>query len=389
MIARKPHALFQTRERTLLRSTAVVGAAVFLLALAVSPMRAWDALLLNGFYFTGLALASLVIVCIHYLSKAGWSTVLRRIPEAMAKGLPIGTIMMLALALGARHLYPWALPEAAGDPSLHGKAAFLNFPGFIARALLYFLVWNYLAGAIVANSRKQDQNGDSALTDRNQRLAALYLIVFAGTFTLACIDWLMSLEPEWYSTLYAWYMFAGTFVNALAVVALVCLFVKKRGIVPEINLHHVQDLGRYVFAFCAFWAYLWFCQYLLIWYSNIPEETRHYVVRLRPGWGPLFWMNPIINFVIPFFLLLPAWRKRDSRSLTIAGGLLVVGHWLDLYLQAAPDVIPGPPAFGWIELLTFAAAAAAFLLLVDRQFASAAPLPVGDPMLEESLRHHG
>jgi hypothetical protein len=331
-----------------------------------------------------------VIVCVHYLSKAGWSTALRRIPEAMAAAVPLGIVLTLGLMLGLRTLYPWARPlKDAGDPVLLAKSGFLNIPFFILRSILYFAVWSYLSRAIIRHSREQDASGDMAFTRENIRLSVVFLIVFALTFSLASIDWLMSLEPDWYSTIYPWYLFSGTFANGLAVMTVAAIVMRRRGILPQINSSHLQDLGRYIFAFSCFWAYLWFSQYLLIWYSNIPEETKHYMARLRPGWNLLFWANPVINFLVPFFVLLPAKQKRTERVLIWVCLLLIAGHWLDLYLQAAPDVLEGRPHIGWIELGLFFGSASAFILLFDRAFQSAPPMPIRDPYLEESLQYHG
>jgi Ni/Fe-hydrogenase subunit HybB-like protein len=200
----------------------------------------------------------------------------------------------------------------------------------------------------------------------------------------------MSLEPKWYSTIYPWYVFAGAFEAGIAGLVVLLMLLRKRGILTEVNEHHLHNLGKLLFAFSVFWAYLWFSQYLLIWYSNIPEETTFYVRRLSSGaWASLFWLNLVANFGVPFALLLAVSRKKKESLLLGAGVLLLAGHWLDLYMLVMPPVLGASPRLGLLEVLIFAGLAAVYLFLFDRSFAAADPLPVGDPYLQESLHFEG
>ena len=382
-----PRRWLDDRDRVLLRWAAALGAALFAAGLWSEPAHAWGALLLWNFFFLSISLAAAVFLSIHSLAGGGWATLFKRVPEAMTAYLPAGGVLMLALLFGLRALYPWAAVEA--PHALEGRALLLNLPGFAVRAVLYIAAWVFLSGRLVGISRAQDaMPGDASLVRAGQRASALFLVVFAVTFSLASVEWLMSLEPEWYSTIYPWYLFSGAFVEGLAAITLLLVLLRRRGFYPELGHGHRHDLGKFLFAFSVFWAYLWFSQYLLIWYSNIPQETAHYAARLVGGWKVLFWLNPLVNFVAPFFVLLTVRRKSNERVLAWAGGLILAGHLVDLYLLAMPPLLPAGPRLGLGELGAGLLAASLFLLRFDDAFASAPAVPAGDPYLTESL-HHG
>lgn len=367
----------------------VAGAGLLALAggCTLAPARALGCLLVANFFFVSVSLGALVFIAAQYLSSAGWSVVFRRVPEAMTAYLPAGAVLTAVLLASARILYPWAAPGAAA--ALGAKAAYLGVWSAAARAAVYWAVWLFFARRLVSLSREQDSSGGAGTTLRAKALSVGFLLCFGATFTLGSVDWLMSLEPKWESTIYPWYIFAGAFEAALAAIIVLVVALRRRGLLTEVNEHHLHDLGKYLFAFSVFWAYLWFSQFLLIWYSNLPEETTFFARRLGGAWGGLFWLMPIVNFAIPFALLLPASRKKREGFLLWAAGLLLAGHWLDLYVLVMPPVLGPRPAFGLLELLAFAGLAAAFLLLFDLAFREAAPVPARDPYLEESVHFEG
>lgn len=363
-----------------------LGAAAFLAALRLDAPRAWANLLLGNVYFLSISAVAAVFIAVQYLSKAGWPTLFRRIPEALCGYLPAGAATAGLLCLGVEDLYHWAHP-GEHDAVLAAKHAFLNVPFFRVRTILYVLLWLVFARALVRRSRAQDEDGNPAHTAANVALSAAFLAVFAATFSLASIDWIMSLEPHWYSALFPWYVFSGAFVHAVAAVTLLLILLRRRGFFPEANRHHFHDLGKYLFAFSVFWGYLWFSQYLLIWYSNIPEETAYFVTR-SGAWNGVFWLNPAINLLLPFILLLSASAKKSPSRLLAACGVLFLGRWLDLYLMIMPPLLRHGPRLGWQEVLVFLGLGALFVLIFDRAFASAPPVPAKDPYLAESLHHH-
>jgi len=379
--------LLTPAESSALLKIAAAAAVLYAVGAKLSPERAGAGLLLANFYFVALALSAFVFIAIHNLASAGWPVLFRRVPEAMLSYLPAGAAITAALVLGARWVYPWAAPGAAEE--LGAKAAYLNPAMFAARAAAIWLVWLLLARALVGASRAQDAKGGAESVSRAKLLSAVGLVALGPTFTVASVDWLMSMEPHWTSTLYPWYVFAGAFEGGLAALAVLLVVLRRRGFLAKLNEHHLHDLGKYLFAFSCFWAYEWFCQYLLIWYSNIPEETTHYILRSTPGWTPLFWLNPVVNFIVPFFLLLPAKRKKREGTLLLGAALLLAGRALDLYLLIMPAAIGPRPGLGLAEPAAFVLLGALFVLLFDRAFAQAAPEPARDPYLEESRHFAG
>jgi hypothetical protein len=307
----------------------------------------------------------------------------------MTAYLPAGALGMLVVLLGSHSLYHWAHHAAAvHDPVLHAKAGYLNLPFWAVRVAAILTAWMAFARAIVKNSRRQDVDGCVEHTHKNKRLSAAFMAVFGLTFTLASVDWVMSLEPHWYSTMFPWYMFGGAFLHALAAIALLTILLNRRGHFPELNQYHRHDLGKYVFGFGVFWAYLWFCQFLLIWYANIPEETAYYAVRSSSGWMAVQAASLLGNFLAPSALLLGIAAKKDDRFLIAACVSVCLGRGLDLYVMIMPSV-SGAARPHWGDLPIFLGLAGVFVLLFDRAFAAAPPLPGKDPYLVESLHHHG
>jgi hypothetical protein len=287
--------------------------------------------------------------------------------------------------------YEFHLPHAAdGHASTFGFKAMWLHPGFfLARAVLYALVWIGFAYAVVANSRRQDGTGGTALSQRNTRLYAAFIWVFALTFSFASFDWLMALKSEWFSTIFAVYNFAGAFSSALAVIVLAMVWCRRRGIMPHACTDdHLHDLGKLLAGFTSFWMYCWFCQYMLIWYSNLPEETLWYVPQMRGAWYPLFILNGVLGWGIPFFALLPKSAKRNASLMARVAVIVLLGRWLDLYLVIFPAAGVENPPFGIWEVAIAAGAAGAFVFGFLRSLRRAPTVPLGDPGLMASMHHH-
>lgn len=369
---------------------AVLGVGALLIGLKLAPQRTLAALLLGNTYFLMLAVTALVFIAIQNLVAAGWPVLFRRVPEAMTAYLPAGGLGLLVVLLGSHSLYHWAHHTAGvHDAILEAKAGYLNLPFWSLRALVILVLWWVFARAIVLNSRLQDIDGDVERTHRNKRLSAAFMLVFGVTFTLASIDWVMSLEPHWYSTMFPWYMFGGAFLHALAAVALTTVLLNRRGFFPKFNEHHRHDLGKYVFGFGVFWAYLWFCQFLLIWYANIPEETAYYALRSSPSWLTVQALSLAANFLVPSALLLRILSKKDDRVLLAACVSVCIGRGLDLYVMIMPSVAGASARPHWVDVPVFLGLAGVFVLLFERAFSSAPAEPARDPYLVESLHHHG
>jgi hypothetical protein len=366
-----------------------VGLTTVAAGLAWLPERTWANLLLSNVYLLSMALSGAIVISVQYLSGAGWSVVLRRVAEAMMSALPVVAVLMLAMFFGRQALYPWANPDAlAHAPLPAAKSLYLSTPLVFVRMALVLTIWVTLARAIRKTSLRQDEDPAPAHHQRLVRFSAVFAVVFAATFALASVDWLMSLDPHWYSTIFAVYLFAGVFVSGLAALTLIVLLLQALGPLRDVvGPAHLHDLGKLLFAFSTFWAYIWLSQYLLIWYSNLPEEVSHYVRRTGDAWGPLFLLNLGVNWVVPFLVLLPRAAKRSPRVLAGVCLVLLAGHWLDLYLLIMPEVFDAP-AFGPLEVLIPLSYSALFVYLTWRALAEAPVVPLHDPYLDESLSHH-
>ncbi|HKU23744.1 MAG TPA: hypothetical protein VJQ50_22215 [Terriglobales bacterium] len=366
------------------RGLAATGILVLAAGMLVSPQRAWLNFLLVSYYLLGAGLAGLVWIALQYVSGANWSTALRRVPEALSGVLPMGVAGILLLLIFHPRLYPWV-----GGGGLAGfKHWWLTLPFVRLRAVVYLAGWLIFAAAMVRASRRQDANGDLRYTRRNIRLSAAFLVLFAVTFWLASSDWIMSLEPQWYSTIFGFYNFAGLFLSGLALITLALIWLRRHSPLRYIvTNHHLHDLGKLLFAFSTFWAYLWFSQYMLIWYANLPDETAYYLERLHGYWQPLFVLNLALNWVVPFFALLPRSNKQNPGVLVKVCLVVLAGRWLDLYLMIMPAFSPVPRIGLW-ELGAVAALLGVFALAFFAALRHAALIPLRDPYLSESLHHH-
>jgi hypothetical protein len=331
--------------------------------------RLWPNLLLANIYLLSIGLSGALFISMHFLSGATWSTVLRRVAEAMMAVLPVAAVLMLPIFWGRDTLYPLATA------------------GFFLRAIVFLALWVWLARRLRHVSLDEDRDGTTSRRAQLVRYAAIFIVVFAITFAVAAADWLMSLAPQWSSSIFAVYVFAGVLVSGLAVLTLMTIVLRRRGpLGAATNAAHLHDLGKLLFTFTTFWAYIWLSQYLLIWYGNLPEEIPYYARRTRDAWFPLFLLNVAINWAIPFFLLLPRASKRSARMLAAVCVLLLAGHWLDLYLLIMPEIWSEPAAGPLEAAIPIGYAAIGFYVMT--RAAGAAPIvPAHDPLLRESLVH--
>jgi hypothetical protein len=382
----------------------VAGAGVFAVAgLHLEPGRTGAALLLAGFAIVGLSLAGAVFVALLHVTGASWATALRRVPEAMAAAFPAGALLLGAALLAGRELYPWSDPNAAepAEPVSPLREAWLSRPFFLLRSAAYLGCWYAFIWALVRASRRQDADGEPCHSTAAVRLSAAFLCVLSVTFWLASQDWIMSLESEWLtsgtrrpatwsSTIFGLYNFASLFLGGLAVLVLLLLWLRRVSYLGRaVGADHLHDLGKLLFAMCTFWMYIWFCQYMLIWYVNIPEETGYLVRRQDGAWGPLLLTNLALNWAVPFVVLLPRAAKRNAAVLAKVCVVLVLGRWLDLYLMIAPAVDGPVPAFGLLEVVLTVGAAGLFGLAFLHALSGAALVPLRDPYLMESLTAAG
>lgn len=351
--------------------------------------RPWSATFVAAFFFMMLALGTLVFYAIQYASQAGWSPVLYRIMEGItAYLLPGSIIVFLIVVFAGTHFYPWQNDElVASDKILQGKSGYLDFTFFLIRSVIYVLGWNLYRYFSRKNSVAQDTADNFEPYRRNFKASVIFLVFFILTeFTMA-VDWFMSMTPHWYSTLFAWYVFASMFVSAITVIALVTIHLKGRGLIPFVSDKHLHDLGKYMFAFSIFWTYLWFGQFLLIWYANIPEEVTYFIIRIQE-YKVLFFGMLILNFVLPILVLMNSDYKRIPWFVVITAVFILVGHYIDVFLLIMPSTVGHHWHFGIPEIAALFFFLGLFILVVGAALGKMNLKPERDPFIRESENYH-
>ena len=378
----------QTRSLLL---AGIVGAVILASGLLLAPQRAWSNLFVASFFLLTIGLGGTVFLALTFVSGAGWQVAFRRAPEAMAMVVPItGAVVLVVLAL-RMNLYGWRHHGSGDAGTFWFKELWLTPWFWLLRSVGYVVAWSVLGGWLVYRSRWQDANASQAASSAgNIRLSAVFLIVYAVTFSLASADWIMALEPMWFSTIWGVYNFAGMIFAALAVVVILCLLLSRpgRSLHGVFRTEHLHDLGKLLVGFSCFWMYIWFSQYMLIWYSNIPEETSYFVTRTNGPWGPVVVVSIVLNWLAPFFALLPRSAKRSTSVMMRVAVVILVGRWLDLCLMVFPATLGETPVLGIWEIAAVVVVVAFGLILLDRSFQAAQPVPQNDPYLTESLQYH-
>lgn len=365
----------------------------------LSANRPWAAFLVNSIFFLGIGIGTLFFLAIQYAAQVGWSAGLIRVFEAVSMyvGIPILGILFLAVTGGMHmhHLWHWMAegimdPASANyDPIIAGKEAYLNMPFFTIRTLAYLVIWAGAAYLLRRNSLREDAlPAGQNLFFTQRKLAATFIVLYAVTSSTSAWDWVMSIDTHWFSTLFGWYTFAGMFVTAMTVLNLLVMYLRINNHLPWINANHQHDLGKFMFAFSVFWAYLWFSQYMLIWYSNIPEEVTYYLPRFKGEYKPLFVIMVAMNFIFPILVLMSRDAKRIFGFIGLAAAFVLAGHWLDHYIMIMPGAVGYDYGFGFAELGGILFYAGLFLWVTLSQLAKAPLKLKNHPMLTESEHFH-
>jgi hypothetical protein len=371
----------------------IVGVATLILSFYLSPTRTWINLLVDNFYFVSLSLFGGFFLALISVTNSSFGSPYKRILEAMTAFLPYGLVLMaLLIFFGGHHLYIWTHSDIVmKDEILKGKSSYLNLPFFSVRTALYFGLWIIFTKLFVSKSRAQDHSRNPLeITQSLVKYSAIFLVVFALTYCLASFDWIMSLEPHWYSTVFGVYCFSSMFVIGLAFVSVTVISLQGHGYLKNsFSENQYHDLSKLLFGFTTFFAYIWFCQYLLIWYANISEEAEYYVLREHYGWDWLFWLSIIINWLIPFIVLLPRKLKRGTAVLWRVALLVLIGQWLNIYILVAPKVYEHlgvfNPQIGWPEIGLALGYVGFFGLVFFNELKKVSLLPLQDPYLLEGL----
>jgi hypothetical protein len=352
-----------------------------------NPKQFFFSWLVSFLFFLSLTVGALFFVLIQYASQGGWGIVLRRIGETVFATIPVMAALFLPVVLGLRDLYLWSVPGAADrDALLHWKEPYLNVPFFLIRAALYFGAWSFIAMLYYRGSRGQDVTGDPLVSARLRRLAGPSIIVLALTTSFASIDWIMSLTPHWYSTMFGVYFFAGAFVGFIALLSVVAVAMRRAGLLDTvISAEHLHDIGKFLFAFTAFWAYIAFSQFFLMWYGNLPEETIWYKARMQGSWLTVSLFLMAGHFGAPFFYLMGRSVKRNGTTLALGGLWLLAMHYLDLYWQVMPTLHPEGLRPSLLDVAALMTVGGCFIAAAGWLMRRQALVPVRDPRLAESL----
>ena len=367
----------------------LVGIAALVMAFMGDPQRGWANLLLNNVYFVSLAAGALLFVSIQRVTHSGWSAGFIRVPEAMAAYLPVAAVLFLLMIFGAHSLYHWShAHEVANDPLLAHKAPYLNLPFWIIRMVIYFTLWILMFMIIRRLSLKEDSAGGLEIFKKLEHRSKVYIFIVIITFTFAMIDWIMSIDAHWYSTIFAIRNFVAAFHHAAIVITFSVLLMNQRGHFPFLNKSHLGDFARYIFMLCIIWGYFWFAEFMLIWYANIPEETAYFIPRVQgEGWRFFFFANIAINWFIPFVLLMPKATAKNPTFLKIVIPILIVGQFIDLYIQIFPGTL-GEQVLGVPEIGSLGGFAGLIMLVTGWALSRANLHPVNHPYMEECKGHH-
>ncbi len=383
--------------------------------------RFWTNFLHNSTFFTMIAVMALFFLAASILAYAGWITVFKRLWESYSMFLLIGLLLLAIVGIGNymhwHHLYHWADDaEVAIDPILKGKSSFLNKNWYLFGTIIFVGAWSFFAYKLRSLSIAEDSAGNASYTEhKSMRLYAGIFLPIVGFSSAAMIwQWIMSIDAHWYSTLFAWYTSASAFVAMIAITIIMIIWLKSLGYLKEVNENHMHDLGKFLFAISIFWTYLWFSQFMLIWYANIGEETIYFKERYN-NYPILFFMNLIINFLVPFFILMRNDTKRKFGSVSFVAIMVFLGHWLDFFLMIKPGalinvnhalghgeghtdgadhgdhvshIVEGFSYPGLLELGTMIGFLGLFLYVGLTVLSKSALVPKNDPYLEESVHHH-
>ena len=414
---------FSKRARTISLALIVVGVVAAIVGILGDHtdhhQRTWANLLINGFFFFGIALGTLFFLALQNATETAWTVLVKRVYEGIIGFLPIGAVVMLiVLAAGSMHLHHiwhWmdsslyheymvvngdavtytdeAVEGAVINPNfasiIANKAGYLNQGFFWVRNIAYLAVFLLFARWFRSKSLEMDKlTGDSLVKTHllTYRRGALFLVFFAVFSSTMAWDWIMSIDAHWFSTLFGWYVFSGMWVSAMITAVILVLYLKRKGYLPQVNNSHIHDMGKWVFAISFLWSYLWFSQFMLIWYSNIPEEVTYFQTRWE-HYKVLFWLVFAINFLLPMVLLMSRDAKRNPRFLIAVGSIIFAGHWLDVFLMVTPGSLGEHWHFGMLEVGMFLAFLGLLMFSVLNTLTKAPLTPVNHPYLDESVHH--
>ncbi|TWI02321.1 hypothetical protein IQ05_00565 [Flavobacterium tiangeerense] len=354
--------------------------------------KPWSALYVACIFFMLVSLGVLVFYAIQQVAQAGWSPVLFRVMQGITSYLPVGAaiffVLLILCGLHFNHMFIWLDPEVvATDKLIANKTSFLNFPFWIVRAAIFLTGWCLYQFYSRKNCLAQDEASDDLLYKKNFKLSAMFLVFFIVSESIMSWDWIMSIDPHWFSTLFGWYVFASFFVSGVTTIALVTLYLKSRGYLEFVNNGHIHDLAKFMFGLSVFWTYLWFSQFMLIWYANIPEEVTYFITRIQLYNLPFFGAV-VMNFLFPLLILINTDFKRISWVIVMAGVIILMGHYLDFFNMIMPGTVGDSWFIGVSEIASILFFLGLFIYVVFTALSKSPLLAKRNPFIEESKHFH-
>ena len=354
--------------------------------------KPWAAFYVACIFFMLVSLGALAFYAIQQVAQAGWSPVLFRVMQGITAYLPVGSIIffvfLILCGLHMNHLFIWLDPEVvAHDKIIQNKAGYLNFPFWIIRAAIFLLGWNLYRYFSRKNCLAQDESNDNSFYKKNFNISAMFLVFFIVTESIMSWDWIMSIDPHWFSTLFGWYVFASFFVSGITTICMVTLYLKSKGYLENVNTSHIHDLATFMFGISVFWTYLWFSQFMLIWYANIPEEVTYFVTRIEMYNLPFFGAV-VMNFVFPILILINTDFKRITWVLVMAGTVILLGHYIDFFNMIMPSSVGDQWFIGVSEIGSVLFFLGLFIFVVFSALTKVPLLPKRNPYIEESKHFH-
>jgi hypothetical protein len=354
--------------------------------------KPWAALYVACIFFLLVTLGALVFYAIQQVASAGWSPVLFRVMQGITAYLPYGSIIFFIIlvlcGLHFNHLFIWLDPEVvAHDKLIAGKTGYLNFPFWIVRAGIFLIGWNLYRYYSAKNCLAQDESKDDSFYKKNFNISALFLVFFIVSESIMSWDWILSIDPHWFSTLFGWYVLASFFVSGITTICMVTLYLKSKGYLEHVNTSHIHDLAKFMFGFSVFWTYLWFSQFMLIWYANIPEEITYFITRIELYNLPFFGAV-VMNFLFPILILINSDFKRISWIVVMAGTVILAGHYIDFFNMIMPGTVGDRWFIGVSEIASVFFFLGLFIYVVFTALSKVPLLPKRNPFIEESKHFH-
>lgn len=366
----------------------LIGLVAIIAGFASDPARTWPNILLNNVYFITLSIGALMFFGVQYISGSSWSALIQRVPLAAGAFLPIGFILMLLIYFGLHDIYEWSHPGITEtDKLIAHKAPFLNVPFFMIRIVIYFALWVPLFFLLRRMAKREDLEGGEQWYHKSAFYSKVFIFAAVLIFSLAAIDWMMTIDAHWYSTMFGFRAMITSMYYGTAIIILLIFLLKGMGFFPQLNEAHRHDLARYLFRFSIVFGYLWFMQFLIIWYANIPESTIYYTPRFLGDWKFFFYAEPIINWAIPFVVVMSDDIGKKKPVLIGISALLMIGLWMSLFLQIMPGSY-GVLKVGFIEIGMWIGYAGLYLTMVFLCLSGLSIVPFNHPLLDESIHHH-